>query len=137
MKDGKRLYINLTNKCNTECPFCCMYSNERNSRFITFEQYKKIIDSTKQSFELQLEGGEPLLHPKIFDIIKRKADTLTFDVPQDVIDNAINQAEEEQGFQYTTEQNYVIRQSLQRSVSFITARKLRKSSSRWKNYWQY
>lgn len=59
---------------------------------------------------------------KIFDIIKRKADTLTFDVPQDVIDNAINQAEEEQGFQYTTEQNYVIRQSLQRSVSFITGK---------------
>ena len=29
---------------------------------------------------------------------------------------------EEQGFQYTTEQNYVIRQSLQRSVSFITGK---------------
>ena len=70
MKDGKRLYINLTNKCNTECPFCCMYSNERNSRFITFEQYKKIIDSTKQRFELQLEGGEPLLHDNIFLFIE-------------------------------------------------------------------
>lgn len=26
MKKGTRLYINLTNKCNTNCPFCCMYS---------------------------------------------------------------------------------------------------------------
>ena len=28
MKKGKRLYINITNKCNVECPFCCMYSKQ-------------------------------------------------------------------------------------------------------------
>ncbi|MBQ6628858.1 MAG: hypothetical protein IJH65_08585 [Methanobrevibacter sp.] len=28
MKKGTRLYINITNRCNTRCPFCCMYSGE-------------------------------------------------------------------------------------------------------------
>lgn len=61
-----RLYINLTNKCNTDCPFCCMYSGTDKDRFITFEQFKNIIDNTEDEFELQLEGGEPLLHKEIF-----------------------------------------------------------------------
>lgn len=61
-----RLYINLTNKCNTNCPFCCMYSGTDKNRFITFDKFKEIIDNTEDEFELQLEGGEPLLHKQIF-----------------------------------------------------------------------
>ena len=63
---GTRLYINLTNKCNVECPFCCMYSGKDKDRFLSFEQFKKIIDDCDTSFELQLEGGEPLLHKDLF-----------------------------------------------------------------------
>lgn len=70
MKEGTRLYINLTNKCNTNCPFCCMYSGTEKNRFITFEQYKNIIDLSKGPIELQLEGGEPLLHNDIFLFIE-------------------------------------------------------------------
>lgn len=70
MKKGKRLYINLTNHCNTNCPFCCMYSGTNKHNFITFEQYQKIIDSCDEQFELQLEGGEPLLHKDIFLFIE-------------------------------------------------------------------
>ena len=66
MKKGTRLYINLTNKCNVNCPFCCMYSGTNKNRFITFDKIKEIIDSTKGEFEFQLEGGEPLLHKDIF-----------------------------------------------------------------------
>lgn len=66
MKKGTRLYINITNKCNTNCPFCCMYSGTDKSTFITFEAFKNIIDDNHGDFELQLEGGEPLLHPDIF-----------------------------------------------------------------------
>lgn len=43
-----------------------MYSGTDKNRFITFEQYKNIIDNCKTEFELQLEGGEPLLHKDIF-----------------------------------------------------------------------
>lgn len=66
LKKGKRLYIDITNRCNTECPFCCMYSGLSNSRDMDFETYKKIIDGCDKEFELQLEGGEPLLHSDLY-----------------------------------------------------------------------
>lgn len=66
LKKGKRLYINITNRCNTECPFCCMYSGISNSRDMDFETYKRIIDNCDKEFELQLEGGEPLMHPDLY-----------------------------------------------------------------------
>ena len=43
-----------------------MYSGTDKTRFMTFGQFQKIIDETSVSFELQLEGGEPLLHPMFF-----------------------------------------------------------------------
>ena len=58
-----RLYINLTNKCNSDCPFCCMYSGKEKNTFMDFNVFKYIIDGKDDDFELQLEGGEPLLHP--------------------------------------------------------------------------
>lgn len=70
MKKGTRLYINLTNKCNTNCPFCCMYSGTDKNRFISFEQFQNIINNCEDNFELQLEGGEPLLHKDIFLFIE-------------------------------------------------------------------
>ena len=62
----ERLYFNLTNKCNTECEFCCMYSSPKKNTYLEFNKYKEIIDSHKNNFELQLEGGEPLLHKDLF-----------------------------------------------------------------------
>lgn len=61
-----RLYINLTNKCNSDCPFCCMYSGKEKNTFMDFNVFKYIIDGKDDDFELQLEGGEPLLHPFMF-----------------------------------------------------------------------
>lgn len=70
IKSGTRFYINLTNQCNTNCPFCCMYSGTDKNRFMSFEIFKKIIDSCDEKFELQLEGGEPLLHNDLFLFIE-------------------------------------------------------------------
>ena len=61
-----RLYINLTNRCNSDCPFCCMYSGKEKNTFMDFNVFKYIIDGKDDDFELQLEGGEPLLHPLMF-----------------------------------------------------------------------
>ena len=61
-----RLYFNLTNKCNEKCEFCCMYSEPHKNTFLNFDTYKEIIDSKKEDFELQLEGGEPLLHKDLY-----------------------------------------------------------------------
>lgn len=66
MKKGTRLYINLTNQCNTNCPFCCMYSGTEKGTFLAFDTFKEIIDSCDGEYELQLEGGEPLLHPNLY-----------------------------------------------------------------------
>lgn len=63
---GTRLYINITNACNTDCPFCCMYSGTDKGRYMTFGTYRTILDSSAGELEVQLEGGEPLLHPELF-----------------------------------------------------------------------
>lgn len=43
-----------------------MFSEPSKSTFIDFEVYKQIIDKHDGAFELQLEGGEPFLHPDFF-----------------------------------------------------------------------
>lgn len=66
MKKGKRLYISLTNNCNTTCPFCSMYSAEGKKTYLTFDKYKEIIDTCQEDYELQIEGGEPFVHPQFW-----------------------------------------------------------------------
>lgn len=75
MKEGTRLYINITNKCNTNCPFCCMYSSSENDMFMDFNTFKKIIDGCEGKFELQLEGGEPTIHPNLYLFIEYAINT--------------------------------------------------------------
>ena len=69
MKQGTRLYINITNHCNIDCPFCCMYSGTDKNTYMDKNTFEQIIDSTDGGFELQLEGGEPLCHSEIFEFI--------------------------------------------------------------------
>lgn len=67
MKVNKiRQYINITNNCNANCEFCCMWSDSSKQTFMSFDTFKKIIDETDKNFELQLEGGEPLLHRDMY-----------------------------------------------------------------------
>jgi len=61
-KAKRRIYLNLTNRCNVKCDFCCMFSEPNKNTFLTFDKYKEIIDSSNNFYELQLEGGEPFLH---------------------------------------------------------------------------
>ncbi|MCR5209150.1 MAG: 4Fe-4S cluster-binding domain-containing protein [Lachnospiraceae bacterium] len=75
MKKGTRLYINITNHCNTECPFCCMYSGRDKNSFMDFDTFKGIIDECDGEFELQLEGGEPLTHKALFLFIEYAVNT--------------------------------------------------------------
>jgi len=70
IKTGTRLYINITNACNTNCPFCCMYSSTENSKYMDFDTFRSIVDKYDSEFELQLEGGEPLLHPNVYLFIE-------------------------------------------------------------------
>jgi len=60
-----KFYINITNKCDYKCPFCCMYSSPDNNIFMSFEKLIEIINKITTKTVIQLEGGEPLLHPNI------------------------------------------------------------------------
>ena len=66
MKSKKRLYFSLNNRCNVDCSFCAMYSGTIKTTFLQFDKYKEILDEDNSFFELQLEGGEPLLNPNLY-----------------------------------------------------------------------
>lgn len=70
MKQGTRLYINITNHCNIDCPFCCMYSGTDKGTYMDEATFKGILDNVPGSFELQLEGGEPLCHNQMIEFIE-------------------------------------------------------------------
>jgi hypothetical protein len=59
-----RLYVAVTNKCNRACPFCSVYSSPSGTTFITLEQVLANVPR-KGAYQVQLEGGEPFLHPGI------------------------------------------------------------------------
>ena len=43
-----------------------MYSGTNKSTYLSFERFKEILDSHNDDFELQIEGGEPLINPNLF-----------------------------------------------------------------------
>jgi len=65
---GKRVYINILNKCNERCPFCCMYSGPEKNTIMPFSTFEDILQNERTGplVEVQLEGGEPLLHPNLY-----------------------------------------------------------------------
>lgn len=52
-----------------------MYSSPKKETFMPFETYKDIIDNCKGGFELQLEGGEPLLSKNLYLFIEYAVST--------------------------------------------------------------
>jgi len=70
LKQGTRLYINITNHCNMDCPFCCMYSGKDKGTYMDQATFRGIVDNVEGIFELQLEGGEPLCHKEMTEFIE-------------------------------------------------------------------
>lgn len=68
-KRFKKIYIEVTNTCNLNCDFCI--KNKRQNKFISINEFKilltKINNYTDYLYFHVL--GEPLLHPKINDLI--------------------------------------------------------------------
>nr|MDO8110967.1 radical SAM protein [Candidatus Sigynarchaeota archaeon] len=60
-----RLYVAVTNKCNRACPFCSVYASTTGKTFIKLEQIVAHVPK-RGPYQVQLEGGEPFLHPAIF-----------------------------------------------------------------------
>lgn len=65
--------FSITNDCNLDCPKCFTYNRQDARYYKTVDETKKIINEiVRQSGGVQLinlTGGEPTLHPGLFDII--------------------------------------------------------------------
>jgi len=65
-----RVYVALTNHCNRACPWCSTYSSPAGNTWITWDQLAASLPADGL-FEVQLEGGEPTLHPEFWDFVAR------------------------------------------------------------------
>ena len=66
--------VDITVKCDMNCPFCDAQSSRKSPYFMTPEEYSEIIDmliNTNQTVQaLVFSGGEPALHPQLFDFVE-------------------------------------------------------------------
>lgn len=73
-------YIELTRACNLRCKHCLNNSGVKEDNEIDYNELLRIIQSLIKSgiFEIRFTGGEPLLYPKIYDIIKYCTDNYVY-----------------------------------------------------------
>jgi pyruvate-formate lyase-activating enzyme len=64
-----RVYVALTNNCNRSCPWCSTCSSPAGTTFIPADDFKNALPETGP-FQVQLEGGEPTIHPKFWDFVR-------------------------------------------------------------------
>ncbi len=66
--------FSITNDCNLDCPKCFTYNRSDKKYYKNIKDTKKIIDkiieATSNVQLINLTGGEPTLHPMLFDIIE-------------------------------------------------------------------
>jgi len=69
MHKFKKIYIEITNKCNLTCSFCSI--DKRLKKEMTVDEFKTVLDKVfnyTESIYLHVKG-EPLLHSKFDDIL--------------------------------------------------------------------
>lgn len=64
----RRVYAALTNHCNRSCPWCSTCSSPAGGTWLDLAALKALIPA-EGPFELQLEGGEPTLHPRFWEFV--------------------------------------------------------------------
>lgn len=69
MKKYKKIYIEITNKCNLNCSFCSKTSKKKMN--MSLEQFKIVLERIKNytNYIYLHVKGEPLLHPDIIEFI--------------------------------------------------------------------
>lgn len=63
-----RLYFAITNACNRSCPWCSVYSRPGLQTFLRPDAMAAHFPE-RGDFEVQLEGGEPTIHPDFWDFV--------------------------------------------------------------------
>lgn len=64
--------LEVTRSCNLRCKHCYNDSGVRKRNELSFEEIKQLIAQFENTgvLNVMLTGGEPLLHPRLFDIIE-------------------------------------------------------------------
>lgn len=62
-----RYFLELTYRCNLQCPYCYV-GKERNKQELTLDEWKKVIDQIPFYGIVTLVGGEPLIRKDFIDI---------------------------------------------------------------------
>jgi MoaA/NifB/PqqE/SkfB family radical SAM enzyme len=63
-----RVYAALTNHCNRSCPWCSTCSSPHGRTWLTIDDFSQGLPESG-IFEVQLEGGEPTLHPGFWSFV--------------------------------------------------------------------
>ncbi len=65
------LYVEITDKCNLHCYYCCRNCESKNNHFLDVAVIDRLLLSSKGCGvkSVDISGGEPLLHPQINEII--------------------------------------------------------------------
>jgi len=63
-----RVYVALTNRCNYACPSCSTHSTPERTSLLPPEALAACLPADG-TFDVQLEGGEPTLHPDFDEIV--------------------------------------------------------------------
>ena len=65
------LYIEITDKCNLHCDYCCRNCESSNNHFLDLAVIEKLLSSSANcgASTVAISGGEPLLHPQIYEIV--------------------------------------------------------------------
>src|SRR5262249_12169125 len=64
-----RVYVALTNHCNRACPWCSTCSSPRGQTWLSIADYVASLPA-EGFFQVQLEGGEPTVHPQFWDFVR-------------------------------------------------------------------
>ena len=67
-----RVYVATTNHCNRACPWCSTCSSPAGGTFLAIADYRAAlarVGETHGAFEVQLEGGEPTVHPGFCELV--------------------------------------------------------------------
>ena len=72
VSDQAYMSVVLTNKCNRNCFYCINSQTDKTLELDIFPAFAKIKNCVQKYGikEIVLLGGEPLLHPRLFDFIK-------------------------------------------------------------------
>lgn len=73
----QRLILELSNHCDRQCRYCSTASGPRGSLVPTVHYWSRLIRQfgSMQGEELVLSGGEPLLYPGLFALVREAART--------------------------------------------------------------